>query len=161
MRRLFLLAAFLLAAPLAAQRPTPADEAEKPAVLAVVKKLFDAMRSGDSAAARSVFAANATLMSVNTRGPEPRVQVDSLATFLRAVGTPRQQVLDERTFEETVLVQGNIAHAWTPYVLFLGDRFIHCGVDAFTMAKLADGWKVIALADTRTQQGCVAERMKK
>lgn len=161
MRRPFLLAAFLLAAPLAAQRPTAADEAEKPAVLAVVKKLFDAMRSGDSASARSVFAANATLMTINTRGPQPAVTVDSLGAFVRIVGTPRPQVLDERTFEETVLVQGNIAQAWTPYVLFLDDRFIHCGVDAFTMAKMADGWKIISLADTRTRTGCVPERMKK
>lgn len=161
MRRVLLAAAFLLAAPLAAQRPTPADEAEKPAVLAVVTRLFDAMRSGDSAAARAVFAPSASLMSVNTRGPQPVLQRDSLERFLRAVGTPRPQVLDERTFEETVLVQGNIAQAWTPYVLFFGDRFVHCGVDAFTLAKMADGWKIIALADTRTQQGCVAERMKK
>jgi hypothetical protein len=36
----------------------------------------------------------------------------------------------------------------------VGDRFSHCGVDAFTLAKEDDAWKIVALTDTRRRQGC-------
>jgi hypothetical protein len=40
------------------------------------------------------------------------------------------------------------------YSFYLGDKFSHCGVDAFLLARDGTEWKVVSLADTRRRQGC-------
>lgn len=151
------LASLLAAAPLGAQAATaPADPAaDRTAALAVVTRLFDAMRAGDSAAVRAVFHPQAHLSSALV-GPDgtPQVRVDSLGGFVRAVGTPHAEVWDERTSGEIVQVDGPLATVWTRYGFWLGQKFSHCGVDAFTLGRTASGWRILALTDTRQRTGC-------
>lgn len=142
----------LLAAPLAAQ--TPAPSAERDSVLAVVKRLFDGMRAGDSAMVRSVFHPKVQLATALVRQGAPVVEIDSLDTFLKAVGTPHPEVWDERTSNEAVHIDGPLAVVWTDYSFYAGTKFSHCGVDAFQLARTAEGWRIISLADTRRRQGC-------
>ena len=127
---------------------------ERPAVLAVVKALFDGMRTGDSAAVRAVFHADAQLSTAVVRNGAPSVEVDSLATFLRAIGTPHDVTWDERTHDEEVRIDGTLAQVWAPYEFWAGPRFSHCGVDAFMLAQTTAGWRIIALSDTRRRTGC-------
>ncbi|HXG45727.1 MAG TPA: nuclear transport factor 2 family protein [Gemmatimonadales bacterium] len=124
-------------------------------VLAVIRRLFDAMRAGDSAMVRSVFHPKARLASALIRQGVPVVQVeDDLEGFVRAVGTPHAEVWDERTRHEQVLLDGTLAVVWAEYTFYLGDKFSHCGVDAFQLAKGPAGWQIVALADTRRRDGC-------
>ena len=134
---------------------TAASSADAQAVLAVVNKLFDAMRTRDSAAARSVFAPNAVLLTA-AAGPDgaPRIQEGNIADFVAALGRPSEQVWDERLYDTVVHVDGNLASVWTGYDFFLGDRLSHCGVDAFVLARHTDGWKIVHLSDTRRREGC-------
>ena len=160
-RRLTLAAALAcIVTPALAHAQAPAAPAalgaadERAAVLAVVKALFDGMRAGDSAAVRAVFHPQVQLTTALVRNGAPVLEVGSLDTFLRAVGTPHDAVWDERTYDEEVRVDGTLAQAWTPYDFFAGDKFSHCGVDAFTLAKTSAGWRIIALGDTRGRTGC-------
>ncbi|MGQ0539215.1 MAG: nuclear transport factor 2 family protein [Gemmatimonadaceae bacterium] len=123
-------------------------------VLKVVRQLFDAMRQGDSAMARAVFHPEAMLLRPLQRDGQVTLRKDSIAVFLRAVGTPHAEVWDERVWNERVFVDGALAVAWMDYSFFLGPKFSHCGVDAFMFMKLADGWKITTLADTRRTEGC-------
>ena len=129
-------------------------EADQKAVLAVVKSLFTAMKAGDSAAVRAAFHPRAQLASVGTRAGAPVVTFDSLAQFVRAIGTPHADAWDERTYDEMVHVDGGMAMVWAPYDFYAGTKYSHCGVDNFQFAKTADGWKIIALVDTRQRTGC-------
>jgi hypothetical protein len=149
-----LAAALLAAAPLAAQAPAP-PTADRAAVMAVVSRLFDAMRAGDSATVRAVFHPQAFLSSALV-GPDgtPRVRIDSIGSFVRAVGTPHAEVWDERVRSEIVQVDGPMATAWTPYGFFLGGKFSHCGVNAFTLARTGADWRIVSLTDTRQRTGC-------
>ncbi len=124
-------------------------------VLAVVQRLFDGMRAGDSAAVRSVLHPKARLVTALVRQGAPVVQVeDDIERFVRAVGSPRAEVWDERTRNEQVLVDGTLAVVWAEYAFYLGQTFSHCGVDAFQLAKGSEGWQIVALADTRRKDGC-------
>ena len=51
-------------------------------------------------------------------------------------------------------MDGPLATVWVEYSFYLGTRLNHCGVDAFQVARGPDGWKIIALADTRRRTGC-------
>jgi hypothetical protein len=135
----------------------PARERE---VLAVVQRLFDGMRAGDSAAVRATFHPAAQLMSVGGKGGVPALEVDSLDQFLRVVGKPHPEPYDERTSNPRVHIDGDLAAVWTDYAFFVGDKFSHCGVDAFHLFRGPDGWKIISLADTRRREGCAQGPVK-
>ena len=161
LRRLLALALLVLPAALhaqaapaapAAQAASPADD--RAAVLAVVKALFDGMRTGDSAAVRAVFHPQVQLTTMVTQNGAPVVEFGALDKFLAAVGAPHPVVWDERTHGEEVRIDGTLAQVWTKYDFFAGDKFSHCGVDAFTLARTADGWRIVALGDTRRRTGC-------
>jgi hypothetical protein len=126
---------------------------ESGAVMEVVERLFDAMRAGDSAAARSTFAADARLIATAGRDG-PQLRVDAVDRFLEAIGTPHDQVWDERVWDTEVRIDGPLATVWTHYSFYLGDRLSHCGVDSFQMFRGSAGWKIVSVADTRRVEGC-------
>lgn len=141
-----------LTAPAAAQAG-PSDPAAKEA-LDVVVRLFDGMRAKDTAMVRSTFHETARLMSA-ARGPggTPVVEVGDLDQFLTSIANANVY-LDERLYEIEVRVDDGLATVWTEYDFWAGDRFSHCGVDAFQLARTAEGWKIIQITDTRRREGC-------
>jgi hypothetical protein len=70
------------------------------------------------------------------------------------VGTPHDEVWDERVLSEKVEIDGPLASVWTEYAFYAGDEFSHCGIDAFQVAQTPEGWRIIALTDTRRRDGC-------
>lgn len=147
--------AFVLLVAMAAPTPVAAQESEEAAVMAAVEAMFDAMRAGDSAAMRAVLHPAATGASVSVREGVPTLdREESLDGFVQAVGTPHEEVWDERIWDAEVRVDGNLATAWMKYAFYLGEEFSHCGVDAFQLFKGEDGWKVFHIADTRRREGC-------
>lgn len=129
-------------------------------VVQVVTRMFDAMRARDTAAFRSVLDSGAVLLSVGrTREGTPVVRRESMDDFVKGIaGAPAGKLLDERIYDPEVRIDGGLATVWTEYDFYLGDSFSHCGVDAFMLARLADGWKVIAISDTRRRDGCPARK---
>jgi hypothetical protein len=128
--------------------------ADEPAVLDVVRTLFDGMRDKDEALLRSVWHADARLHTARTDAEgRPAVTSTAVESFVSSV-LGSEAHLDEVTFDEEVRVDGNLATAWTPYNLFVNGEFSHCGVDAFLMVRTSEGWKILQLVDTRTRTGC-------
>ena len=141
-RLLVALAGLLIAAPAAAQ-------GDRDAVIEVVTRLFDGMRTRDTALMRSLFAAEARMVGVDSRGGAPKVQVLDPSAWIGSVGRGSGPGADERIFDPVVMVDDNIAQVWAYYELWIGATLNHCGYDAFFLVKLADGWKVSQVADTR------------
>ena len=138
-----------------AAAPAPDRAADERAVAEVVTRLFDAMRARDTAAMRAAFVPGAVLATTGVRDGRPTVSYDSLGAFLRSVGgAPAGLVLDERLYGTEVRVSDGLASVWTEYDFYAGPRFSHCGVDALHLARTADGWRIVALADTRRREGC-------
>jgi len=53
--------------------------------------------------------------------------------------------ISERGFAPTVLVSGPLAVVWMPYDLYINGAWSHCGVDAFTLYKVAGRWRIATL----------------
>lgn len=160
-KRIFLFASLALAAlgalPRAARAQAMADA--KPQIMAVVQRLFDGMRAGDSAMVRSVFHPQLRMMSVGkAKEGNLRLNVEPSAEgFVKAVGTPHPQRWDERFTNERVEIDGPLASVWVDYTFHLGDKLSHCGIDHFLLVQGDDGkWSIISLADTRRTTGCGA-----
>src|SRR5690606_39112648 len=115
----------------------------------------DAMRTRDTTTIRASFAEGTMLTSVAMREGKPTVQREPIDSWISSVaGAPAGLVLDERLYNPQVRVSDGLASVWVEYDFYAGERFSHCGVDTFTLVRLADGWKVASLADTRRREGC-------
>ncbi len=139
------LAAMLLSAPATAQ------SADHDAAYQVVQRLFDAMRARDTTAMRAAFVPNASMQSLTTTD----VKFDAVDGWISGVARARAGlVLDERLANPVIHVDANLANIWVDYWFFAGDRFSHCGVDAFLLAKHAGSWRIYSVVDTRRTEGC-------
>jgi hypothetical protein len=125
-------------------------------VMHVIDRLFDAMRTNDGPLAASLFTENARLYTsiVNKEGL-PVLEEEMAKKFIEMIGQPKNVVLDEPLWDWEVRIDGTLAQVWTKYAFFAGDRFSHCGVDAFHLHKTEEGWKIFHVTDTRQKEGCV------
>lgn len=158
MRRITLQAAFVLAAfstapGAASAQGSPANAEQE--VLAVVNKLFDAMRTRDTAVMRSLFDSSARLVTTASRDGQPTIRSTRITDFISIIGrAPAADTLNETISDTEVRVDDNLATVWTAYDFHVNSRFSHCGYDAFQMVRTPEGWKIIAIADTQRREGC-------
>lgn len=129
---------------------------ENDAIVKVVRRLFEGMQKGDSAIVRSTFAAEVTMATArrNKENKDVLVRESSIDGFLKAVGTPHPDVWYEEIWNIKVQQDDRFAQVWCDYAFYVGNKFSHCGVDAFHLYKGEDGWKIFHLADTRRSNPC-------
>ena len=142
-----------LSADPAVARAQSTDERD---AVATVQKLFDAMRTRDTAAMRSVFVPNARLFGMRTR-QNGEVVLQSLTAdeFASFVARDTRAPWIERAFNPEVRVRGTLATVWAEYDFHFGAQPSHCGVDAVQLLKTPErGWQIASIADTFERQGC-------
>ena len=123
----------------------------------VIIDLFDGMREGDSTKVSALFGKGVQMYTsfINKEG-ELILKKGELAPFLKAIGSPHDEIWDEKIWNTQVNVDMGIAQVWTEYAFYIGSVFSHCGVDAFHLAKEGSGdWKIIHLMDTRKKEACI------
>jgi hypothetical protein len=145
----------VLAALAVAPRISFAQDAERANVLATVQKVFDAMRTRDTALLFSAFDSSARMMRIVKRTSPPSVSLTPISQFAAAIlRGPAGDVWNERIYDPEVRIDGDIAQVWTYYTFHRNTTFSHCGVDAFMLAKVGATWKITQLADTQRTEGC-------
>lgn len=149
MRILLSVLALLLAG--SAQLQAQQEERE---VLAVIQQLFDGMRAKDTARMRALLHPHARMVSPAVRDGAVVINVDSPDRWLAGVAGSTAGLLDERTRNPVVHIDGALASVWIEYTFYVGERLSHCGIDTFHLVRTAEGWRIIDLADTRRREGC-------
>jgi hypothetical protein len=147
----------LLSLPFIAPAPAAAQADDDAAVRAVVTRLFDGMRAGNAAVFAEVFTPDARLQTAAVRRDGTTILMsEAVDSFAAIVAQPRDFVLDERIDAWDVRIDGPLAVVTVDYSFYAGERFSHCGIDAFQLFKSANGWKIFQLTDTRRTTGCPA-----
>ena len=124
-------------------------------VKAAIQTMFDGMRAGDSSMVASVFLRDAQMQTTfYDKSGKMQLKTGSLQRFLNGVGTPHDEIWDEKIWSYDIRVDEPMATAWTEYSFYLGEKLLHCGVNAFDLVKTEDGWKISQIIDTRTKKGC-------
>jgi ketosteroid isomerase-like protein len=123
---------------------------DKKEVVSVVTKLFEGMAAGDADAISSTMTPDAKLVAAQDDKVSPATTRDQ---FARRIGANKNRVV-ERMWNPTVLVRGRIAMVWADYDVYVGGKFGHCGIDAFTLLKTDAGWKISGIQYTSETQGC-------
>ena len=131
---------------------------DKKAIMKAIETMFDGMRAGDSSMVSSVFRKDAIMKTIGRNsGGDIQLFNGSLNRFLQAVGTPHDQVWDERIANVKIKVDGDLGHAWVPYSFYLGEKFSHCGVNSFQFFREKEGWKAFFIVDTRRPDNCLED----
>jgi hypothetical protein len=136
-----------VAIPLSADAQTPRDT-----VIAVVNEFFRAMTARDTATLARVQVPGAMHYSVRKLDTLQYFE-RSARTWLQGFATSRDTFV-ERMWNPTVLVHGPLASLWAPYDIYRNGKFVHCGVDAFTLIRTKVGWQITSVAYTMEPTGC-------
>lgn len=132
----------------------PGHAALEAEATAVARSLFAAMERRDTAAIHALFLPGATVTSVVVgEGGATTARARSATDFAASVGRSAE-VLRERIARPLVQVDGPLATLWARYDFHLGDRFSHCGTDAFQLARVDGAWRIAALSYTIQRAGC-------
>jgi len=119
-------------------------------------QLFDGMKNSDKASIISAFAnpEKTSMKVININGKSAEVTYRAATSFIEAAGSEHEQTWDERAWNTTIRIDGNMAQLWTNYAFFLDDTFHHCGVNAIQYYKSKQGWKIIDLSYTHRTNDC-------
>lgn len=138
------------------------SKAEKENVMKPIRQLFEGMRKSDTVAIRQCFHTSARMQTIALdKEKKPILVEESLDRFLKAIATPHPEIYDERIRKYEILIDDNLASVWTEYEFYIGERFSHCGVNAFQLAKNSENeWKIIQVTDTRRKEPCKGQKKK-
>ena len=119
----------------------------------VVIDLFEGMRQKDSTLMDNCFAPGARLLGYNPGRDE--VRVTESKDFVSRVMSMKDVYLDEQITSWDIKIDQQLASVWAGYYIYVNGELSHCGVDAFQMTQMNDGWKITQIVDTRTKDGCI------
>jgi hypothetical protein len=121
-----------------------------------INNLFTAMRNSDSTALKECFTPGAMLQTV-TKDKEGNLNVQTIpiTSFATRIATLPKNAADERIVYDMIKVDLQLASVWTPYRFYYQQQFSHCGVNSFQLVKLAGGWKIQYVIDTRRKDACI------
>lgn len=141
MKKLILLFAFCF---------TFAANAQKSEVENTIKAFFEGFHVKDTLRIKSVCHDKITLQSIIEGQKETRLTDEKASEFYKSVATfPSDMKFEERILSYNIQIDGKMAHAWTPYEFYINGKLNHSGVNAFTLFKENNTWKIIYLIDTR------------
>jgi len=114
---------------------TSNNDAEKVAVLNVIKQTFKAMLTADTVLLKSCFAPGAIMHVVQNQKDSVVVRTSKVADFVASIGKQQPGSLDERSFDESIYIDRELASAWAPYTFHRNGQFSHKGIDSFQFVK--------------------------
>ena len=131
------------------------SQSEEKAVEDVIRSLFEGMKTKNAEQVAAAFYSEGLMQTVQAKPEGSTVASNAVADFVKRIATtPAETTLDERILDYQIKVDGTMASAWTPYRFYVNGNFSHCGVNSFQLVKMADGWKIVYIIDTRRKEPC-------
>lgn len=109
-----------------------------------IHRFFDAFARRDKPGMLAEIAEGAEIASERD-GQLRRLTLDALTD--RIVAYEPGKKLAETIHDPITLRDGTLAMVWASYSLALDGKADRCGTDSFTLLKLQDRWKIVAIAD--------------
>jgi hypothetical protein len=93
--------------------------------------VFNGMRKSDSAMVSKSFVYNPEVFTIFTKDCKTQHRKDNIQKFVKAIGTPHDNVWNEYSWNYDIKIEDSLAQVWCDYAFYLNEKFSHCGVDAF------------------------------
>ena len=115
-----------------------------------IETFFEGFHAKDTVKIKSVCSDTMLLQSIAENTKEAKLSDESIKEFYTSIATiPANFDFKEKILSYSIQVDGAMAHAWTPYEFYMNGKLSHKGVNAFTLFKENDAWKIIYIIDTR------------
>jgi len=150
LRRIPLLAAAV--AGVAATVSSAAQNAEDEARSAVVA-LFAAIRAKDEAGLRAVTVPETRIIGIRSVAGQTSLRPTRFEDFIRTLVESEMQ-LDEQNWDFEVSIKGDLANVWQRFNMYIDGALHHCGTEAIHLFRSPEGWKIIQISETLTEEGC-------
>jgi hypothetical protein len=136
---------------------TPSAAQFENEVRQTIETFFEGMKAGDTSLISTTLAADVDLKSIynDSKTGETQITVEKMDSFLDQISKkPEEVIYDERLLSFDIKIDGSMALAWTPYRFYLNEKFSHCGVNVFTLARISNIWRIVSITDTRRRADC-------
>lgn len=132
-----------------------AQDTDKDAVEQTIATFFKGFHLQDSVMLNSVVSDQVIIQTVAKNADSSFVRSENYNAFVKhIISIPATTKFEEKLLSFNIQIDGDMAHAWTPYEFWLNDTFSHCGVNSFQLFKDTDEWKIIYIIDTRRKEDC-------
>ena len=110
-------------------------------VIQTIQKFFDALEAKDTIAAKEVMHPDGQIFSIRGDSSDLSITRTSHKKYIKSLGQAKDDYL-EKMLSPVVHIHGRIAVVWTNYDFYRNGQFSHTGVDAFSLIKTYEGWKI-------------------
>ena len=116
----------------------------------VVETFFEAFHAKDTLKLQSFCDDKMILQSISENAKGTKLSNESPQAFFKSIGSISKEVkFQEKILSYAIQIDGSMAHAWTPYEFYVNRKLSHKGVNAFTLFRKDNSWKIVHLIDTR------------
>lgn len=125
--------------------------AQKQEVQKTIELFFEGFHQKDSIKIKSVCLDKIILQSISENILKGnKLSEETAKEFYKSISSiPSTMKFHEKILSYNIQIDGAMAHVWTPYEFYINEKLSHSGVNAFTLFKEKDSWKIIYLIDTR------------
>ncbi|RXK85875.1 nuclear transport factor 2 family protein [Filimonas effusa] len=128
---------------------------ETDSVKVIVNNLFKAMLLSDSVAFHGCFAPEAIMQTVEKdKLNKTTVRSEFVAEVAGILKKFPAGTAEEKMTFDLIRIDGDLALVWAPYQFYFGGKLLHCGVNCIQLVRLAEGWRIQYIIDTRRLEGC-------
>jgi ketosteroid isomerase-like protein len=126
------------------------SQAQNQEIQKVVENFFEAFHAKDTLKLQSLCDDTMILQSISENTKGTKLSNEKPQAFFKSIASiPAELKFQEKILSYAIQVDGSMAHAWTPYEFYLNGKLSHKGVNAFTLFKKDNSWKIVHLIDTR------------
>jgi ketosteroid isomerase-like protein len=126
------------------------SQAQNQEIQKVVENFFEAFHAKDTLKLQSLCDDTMILQSISENTKGTKLSNERPQAFFKSIASiPAELKFQEKILSYAIQVDGSMAHAWTPYEFYLNGKLSHKGVNAFTLFKKDNSWKIVHLIDTR------------
>jgi hypothetical protein len=134
--------------PLFSDAPT-----EKEKIIKVVNQFFTVLESRDAELAKRIVLPEGCTFSIRETDKKMVIKSSSFQKFLDSLPNPKAKY-KEVMENPQVLLHKEISVLWAKYKFYINSAFSHCGVDAFSLMKTSEGWRIASIIYTVEKIGC-------
>lgn len=130
---------------------------DKKAVSEIPDKLFEAMRKKDATAIRALFIEGGQLTALDKPKSGKGFSTTrnfSGEAFAKMISEAKAPEFIEKMPEKDVRIYGDAAVVYGKYTFHVGEKFSHCGANAFHLLKTNGEWKIANATSTLEVADC-------
>ena len=120
------------------------SQSEENIILKTVQQFFDAMESRDTTIANSVLLSDGQFFSIRENNSNINIKKTTHSNFVKNLTSSNEPLL-ETMHDPVVLIHKQVAIVWTKYEFYKNEEYSHTGVDAFSLLKTSEGWRIAGI----------------